>query len=71
MEEIVLYSTCCPKCKAVEILLAKKNVNYILVEDTDKVVKIGEAHDIKSAPILQVGDDFLDFSKAVKYINTL
>ena len=71
MKEIILYSTRCPKCKAIEILLARKEVSYRLIEDTDKVVKVGEAHGIISAPILQVDDEFLDFSKAVKYINTL
>jgi glutaredoxin len=71
MEDITLYSTRCPKCKAVEILLAKKDICYTLIEDTEKVVKVGEEHGIISAPILRVGDEFLDFSKAVKYINTL
>ena len=71
MEDITLYSTRCPKCKAVEILLAKKEVSYTLIEDTEKVVRVGQEHGIVSAPILRVGDEFLDFSKAVKYINTL
>ena len=71
MEEITLYSTRCPKCKAVEILLHKKDVDFTLIEDSEKVVQVGEEHGIISAPILKVGNEFLDFSKAVKYINTL
>jgi len=71
MKDIVLYSTRCPKCKTIEVLLARKEISYKLIEDADIAVKVGEAHGIMSAPILQVDDEFLDFSKAVKYINTL
>lgn len=71
MKKITLYSTRCPKCKAIEILLHKKNIDFTLIEDPDRVVQVGEANGIISAPILKVGDEFLDFSKAVKYINTL
>ena len=71
MEDITLYSTRCPKCKTIEVLLARKEISYRLIENADTVVKVGEAHGIQSAPILQVGNEFLDFSKAVKYINTL
>ena len=70
-KEITLYSTRCPRCKTIEVLFAKKEISYTLIEDADKVVKVGEANGISSAPILKVGDDFLYFSKAIKFINTL
>jgi len=69
MNEIILYSTHCPKCKTVELLLAKKNLEFFMVDDTEKVVKVGQEHGILGAPILQVGDEFFDFSKAVQYLN--
>ena len=69
MTDIVLYSTHCPKCKTVELLLAKKNLEFAMVDDTEAVVEVGKAHGIMGAPILQVGDEFFDFSKAVQYLN--
>lgn len=66
---IILYSTHCPKCKALEILLTKKNIPFEVVDDKDEVVRVGEEHQILTAPILRSGDDFFDFSNAVKFIN--
>lgn len=66
---IVLYSTHCPKCKALEILLGKKNIPYEVIDNQEEVVKVGQAQRILTAPILRVDDEFFDFSKAVKFIN--
>lgn len=71
MEEIILYSTHCPKCKTVELLLAKKNPEFTMVDDIETVVEVGKAHGIMGAPILQVGDEFFDFSKAVQFLNKI
>lgn len=69
MEDVILYSTHCPKCRTVELLLAKKNISYLMIDKEEAVVKAGKAHGILGAPILQVGDEFFDFSKAVQYLN--
>ena len=66
---IKLYSTHCPKCKVVEMKLAQKKIDYKMIDNQEEVVAVGKEHHIMSAPILQVGDEFLDFAAAVKYIN--
>lgn len=69
MSKIKLYSTSCPKCKALELKLKKLGVEFEIIEDIAKVIKIGEEHKINSAPILEVDGNFLDFSLAIKYLN--
>lgn len=64
---ITLYSTHCPKCHVLEMKLRKKGIDFNLVEDTDKLIEMG----FKSAPILQVGDRYMDFAEANGYINSL
>jgi len=66
---VILYTLNCPKCKVLELKLKKANIEFKIVDDQTTVVNIGKDHNISSAPILQVGDCFLDFAGAVKYIN--
>lgn len=65
---IVLYSTNCPKCKVLELKLKQLNKQFTVITDQDTVVKVGESHGIQSAPILQVGDNYMDFTTAVNYL---
>lgn len=66
-EEVILYTTHCPKCRVVEMKLKQKGVNYEECDDVDKMLSLG----LTSAPCLQVGDILLDFVEAVEYINKL
>ena len=68
---ITLYSTGCAKCNILEKKICEKKLNY-LKEDTfnpEKFTDIG----IFEAPILYLDDkdEYLDFSHAIKYINSL
>lgn len=66
MEEVVIfYSTHCPRCAALEMMLKKKNIKYIENNDVTKMLDLG----LKSAPGLQVGDKVLDFAAAMKWIS--
>lgn len=65
MEQIVLYSTHCPKCKILEKKLTDKKINFSLCEDVDTMKSKG----IMSAPMLEVDDKLLDFYNAVKFVN--
>ena len=65
---ITLYSTHCPKCQVLEQKLKQKNIEFDVVDDTDKVVEYGIEHNIKSAPILDIDGESLDFTKALKFI---
>lgn len=65
---ITLYSTHCPKCQVLEQKLKQKNIEYTTVSDTDVIVEYGIAHNIKSAPILEVDGEPYDFMKALEFI---
>ena len=62
---IKLYTTHCPKCKALTMKLNQKGIKYIEVEDVDEMIKLG----IKSAPVLSVDGTLLDFMEAIKFAN--
>lgn len=65
---VTLYSTHCPKCMVLEQKLKQKNISFEVVDDTDAVVEYGREHNIKSAPILEIDGEPLDFMKALKFI---
>lgn len=71
MGEIILYSTKCPKCMVVETKLKQLHLNFKVVEDTDTVIAVGKANKINTAPILQVGDKYYDFTGAIKFLKTI
>ena len=64
---IVVYSTGCPQCKALEMKLKKKNINFTICEDKEKMAELG----MKSAPALQVENGpLMSFSEAIKWVNS-
>lgn len=63
---ITLYTTHCPRCKVVELKLKSKNIDYETCENIEEIQKLG----VKSAPVLKVDNDILDFSAAINWINT-
>ncbi len=63
--EIVLYSTGCPKCKVLMKKLGNKGLEYIENKSVQEMLDIG----IKSAPALKVGDEILDFKSAIRWID--
>ena len=67
-EKIILYTTHCPRCKAVEIQLDRKGIKYEVVDDPDAVVAFGEAHGIIEAPLLEVGSKAMDFRAALNWV---
>ena len=65
--KVDLYTTHCPKCKVVEMKLAKKNVKYTEHSDVDEMIKMG----FNSTPILIVDGVRYTFQEAVKWVNSL
>ena len=65
--DVVLFSTGCPKCKVVESKLRSKRVNFKKNVDTDAMRKMG----LESVPVLQVKDRLLNFVEANKWVNEL
>lgn len=64
---ITLYTTHCPNCTALERMLKTKGIEFDIVDDKDKIVEMGRANNILSAPILQVDDKVYKFTDAIKW----
>ena len=65
MAKIILYSTNCPKCNVLEKKLQSKNIDFKICNDVDLMLSKG----IQQAPYLEVDNELMDFSKAVKWVN--
>ena len=65
MAKIILYSTNCPKCNVLEKKLQSKNIDFEICNDVNLMLSKG----IQQAPYLEVDNELMDFSKAVKWVN--
>jgi glutaredoxin-related protein len=65
MEEIILFSNGCPRCKVIEAKLKQKCIQYNHVTDLDILIKKG----FMTMPMLQVGDKIMNFTEANNWIN--
>ena len=65
MEDVILYSNGCPKCKVIKMKLEEKAVNFIETSDEQKVASMG----YQTFPILQVNETIMDFKDANDWIN--
>lgn len=65
MNNIILYTTHCPKCRVLESKLKAKNIKY--VEVTDEMVM--QAKNIEFLPMLEAGGVLMDFATANNFIN--
>lgn len=67
--DIIFYTIGCHNCKTLEMKLISKNINFSTINDVDTVVETAKKAGISGAPILQVGDQFYDFSAAMKWVH--
>jgi hypothetical protein len=65
MDEIVLYTTDCPKCRILERKMKDKGLTFKFEHNMNPIVERGFIF----APVLQVGDKFMEFGEAVKWVN--
>ena len=61
----ILYSTNCPKCNVLEKKLQSKNIDFEICNDVDLMLSKG----IQQAPYLEIDNELMDFTKAVKWVN--
>lgn len=61
---IKLYSTHCPKCKILTIKLQQKNIDFTEIDDMAVMQSLG----FRSAPMLSVDGQIMDFNKALAWI---
>ncbi len=64
--DVVLYSTGCPKCKVLEAKLKNHKIFYRLITDKNEMVKNG----FQSVPVLKVNDKFFDFCDAINLVKS-
>ncbi len=65
MEDVILYSNGCPKCRVIKKKLEEKAVSFIETSDEQKLVSLG----YQTFPILQVNETIMDFKDANDWIN--
>ena len=61
----ILYSTNCSKCKVLETKLKNKNIEFEICNNVDLMLSKG----IQQVPYLEVDNELMDFSKAIKWVN--
>ena len=66
-ENVILYSTGCPKCQVLTKKLDAAGISYSVNTDVDEMLALG----VKSAPMLEVDGKLMDFSKANAWLRDL
>ena len=61
---IVLYSTGCPNCKVLERLLKRQNVDFVISDDIEELIKKG----FQTAPVLSVDGELKQFKEAIDWV---
>lgn len=61
---ITLYSTNCPKCNVLETKLKNANIDFNISNNLENLIEQG----FREAPILEVNNQYLKFSEAIKWI---
>lgn len=62
---VVLYSTGCPRCKALEQALNRAGIVYDYCDNIDTIAGLG----VKYVPVLEVNGDLMDYPAALGWIN--
>ena len=66
-ENVILYSTGCPKCQVLTKKLDAAGISYTVITDVDEMLALG----IKSAPMLEIDGKMMDFSQAIAWVRDL
>lgn len=64
MEEVILYTTHCPKCSVLAKKLENAGVAYTECDDVAEMRKLG----LLSAPAIDIGGRILAFSEAIEWL---
>ena len=65
MDNIILYTTHCPKCNVLKAKLDAKNISYTEIDDTTQMLSLG----VTVVPVLSVDGSFMEFKAAVDWVN--
>lgn len=64
--EVIFHTTGCPKCRVLKTKLDRAGVAYETNTDIDAMLSLG----IRSAPVLSVDGELLDFAAACKWADS-
>lgn len=64
-EDIIFYSTGCPKCRILKKKLDEKGIQYETCSDEERMIGLG----LTEVPALGIKGHILSFTEAVKWIN--
>ena len=64
---VVLYTIDCPNCIVLEKKLKAKNIEFLRVSDEDTIRAKGFSN--SPFPILEVGDEVMNYKTAIQWIN--
>ena len=64
---VILYSTNCPRCRALEMRLDAKGIEYETCTDTKRMLDMG----MTSAPALEADGRLMNFADAIRWLNSL
>ena len=65
MNDVILYSTGCPKCEILKKKLVDKEIEFVENNDVAEMQSLG----MMSAPALSVDGQLKDFMKAIDWVN--
>lgn len=65
MDEVILFSTGCPRCQVLKSKLSAIGVNYRVETSVDEMTKLG----LTEVPALMVNGKLLGFMDAVRWAN--
>jgi len=64
---MILYSNGCPKCNILQKKLEEKGLVFEKTDNLEVIILKG----FRTAPVLYNGKEFLDFGKAIKWIQDM
>ena len=62
-----LYSNFCPRCIVLKAKLDEKGLKYEVSDNMQELIDLG----FKTVPVLEVDGEYMDFGKAIGYLNNL
>ena len=66
---LTLFTTHCPHCKSVEQMLNLKKIEYLTVDDKNKVMETARENNLSSAPFILADDGtFIGYPEVLKWI---
>ena len=66
MNNIILFSNGCPRCKILKEKLEASNISFIIEQDLDEIMDEG----FQTVPVLKYNGKYYDFNEAVKLVHS-